>query len=54
MDIKDKRTLRNLVSAENKDRRQLYSEVAKALNIDPAQVDKVAAIFAKEWQKSVR
>jgi hypothetical protein len=54
LDIKEKRTVRNLVSAENKDRRQLYSEVAKALNVDPAQVDKVAAIFAKEWQKSIR
>ena len=51
--IKDKNTLRNLVTAENKDREQLYREVAKALNIDPGQIDKVAQIFAKEWQKSV-
>jgi hypothetical protein len=27
--------------------------VAKALNIDASQVDRVAGIFAKEWQKSV-
>ena len=52
--IKDKSAVRNLVSAENKDRQQLYREVAKALGIDSSQVDKVASIFAKEWQKSVR
>jgi len=54
MGIKERANLRNLVAAENKDREQLYREVAKALSIDPGQVDKVAAIFAKEWQKSVR
>ena len=52
--IKDKSAVRNLTAAENKDREQLYREVAKALNIDASQVDKVAGIFAKEWQKSVR
>lgn len=54
LDIKEKREVRNLAAAENKDREALYREVAKALNIDPGQVDKVAAIFAKEWQKSVQ
>jgi hypothetical protein len=52
--LKEQRDLNNLVSAENKDRQALYREVAKALNIDPSQVDRVAEIFAKEWQKSVR
>jgi|GEM_PF-4973814 len=36
--------------AENKNRKQLYREVAKSLNIDPSQVDRVARVFAKEWQ----
>jgi len=52
--IKEKSAVRNLLAAENKDREQLYREVAKALNIDAGQIDKVAAIFAKEWQKSIR
>jgi len=52
--LKEKRDLNTLVSAENSDRRQLYSEVAKALKIDPSQVNRVAEIFAKEWQKPVR
>jgi uncharacterized protein YdbL (DUF1318 family) len=53
MNLKEKRDLKTLVDAENKDRKTLYQEVAAALNIDPAQTDKVAAIFAKEWQKSL-
>ncbi len=52
--LKEQRDLKNLVSAENKDRQALYREVAAALKIDPSQVDRIAEIFAKEWQKSVR
>jgi hypothetical protein len=52
--LKDKRNLKALVDAENSDRRSLYSEVAKALKIDPSQTGKIAGIFAKEWQKSVK
>jgi uncharacterized protein YdbL (DUF1318 family) len=50
--LKEKRDLNALVDAENKDRRRLYEEVAKALKIDPSQVGKIAEIFAKEWQKT--
>jgi len=49
--LKEKRDLNNLVSAENSDRKQLYSEIAKALKIDASQVNRIAEIFAKEWQK---
>jgi hypothetical protein len=52
--LKEKRDLKNLVSAENADRKRLYGEVAKALKIDPDQIKKIAEIFAKEWKKSVR
>ena len=51
--LREKRDLNALVDAENKDRKKLYEEVAKALNIDPGQINKIEAIFAKEWQKSV-
>ena len=54
LSVREKGTVRNLVAAENKDRQALYQEVAKALNIDPGQTDRVAAIFAKEWQKSLK
>lgn len=55
--LKEKRDLNALVDAENRDRKTLYVEVAKALKVHPidsAQINKVAEIFAKEWQKSVR
>ena len=52
--LREKRDIKALVDAENNDRRQLYQEVAKALNIDPGQINRVAEIFAKEWQKSVQ
>jgi hypothetical protein len=53
LELKERRNLKNLVDAENKDRTRLYQEVAKALDIDDSQIDKIATIFAKEWQKSL-
>ena len=52
--LKEKRDLKSLVTAENGDRERLYGEIAKALEIDSSQVNRVAEIFAKEWQKPVR
>ena len=52
--LKDKRNLKALVDAENRDRKSLYSEVAKALKIDPGQAGRIADIFAKEWKKSIK
>jgi len=54
LDLKEKRDLNALVTAENSMRKQLYEEVAKALKIDPSQVNRIAEIFAKEWQKPAR
>jgi uncharacterized protein YdbL (DUF1318 family) len=54
LNLKEKRDLNSLVDAENQYRRQLYEEVARALKIEPSQINRVAEIFGKEWQKSVR
>jgi uncharacterized protein len=54
LNLKEKRDLNGLVDAENSDRKTLYSAVAKALKIDSSQIDRIARIFAKEWQKPVR
>ncbi|MFZ5570216.1 MAG: DUF1318 domain-containing protein [Thermodesulfobacteriota bacterium] len=54
LNLKEKRDLNGLVEAENRDRRTLYAEVAKALKIDAGQIDQIAAIFAREWKKPVR
>jgi uncharacterized protein YdbL (DUF1318 family) len=43
-------SLKRLVSADNAARRQLYEEVAKALNLKPNQVSQVQKIFAKQWR----
>ena len=43
-------TLKRLVDADNAARRQLYDEVAKALNLKPEQVPQIRKIFAKQWR----
>ncbi|OGP77603.1 MAG: hypothetical protein A2Z40_04515 [Deltaproteobacteria bacterium RBG_19FT_COMBO_60_16] len=43
-------SLKRLVDADNAARRQLYEEVAKALNLKPEQVSQVRQIFAKQWR----
>jgi len=42
--------LKRLVEADNAARRQLYAEVARALNLQPQQVNQVQEIFAREWR----
>lgn len=42
--------LKRLVDADNAARRQLYEEVAKALNLKPEQVPQVRKVFAKQWR----
>ena len=42
--------LKKLVGADNAARRQLYEEVAKALNLKPEQVPQIRQIFAKQWR----
>jgi uncharacterized protein len=54
LNLKEKRDLNVLVDAENSNRKTLFQEVAKALKIDPGQIDRIAEIFAKEFQKPVR
>ncbi|MCP4668031.1 MAG: YdbL family protein, partial [Deltaproteobacteria bacterium] len=49
--LKEKRNLKNLVDAENRDRKKLYAAVAKALKIDASQVNKIAERFAKKWRE---
>jgi hypothetical protein len=37
------------VKEENSDRKELYAEVAEALNIDPDQIPRIQRIFAENW-----
>jgi uncharacterized protein len=48
----EKNEVKPLVDSENRDRRALYLEVAKSMNIAPDQLIKVQRIFAEKWQQS--
>ncbi len=50
--LSEKNDLKSLVNAENRDRRALYQEVARSMNITSDQIGKVQRIFAKRWQHS--
>jgi len=52
LNVKERARLNKLVKAENKDRKTLYAEVARALNISPDQVSRVAKIFARNWHET--
>ncbi len=54
LNLKEKALLRNLVNDENDDRRNLYSEVGKALDVDPSQINRVSKIFAERWIKEAK
>ncbi len=54
LSIKERAALRRLVNMVNADRRALYEEVARALNVNLNQVGRIAQVFAKEWQRTAR
>jgi uncharacterized protein YdbL (DUF1318 family) len=54
LNLKEKALLRNLEKDENGDRRNLYAEVAKALDVDPSQINRVRKIFAERWIKEAK
>jgi uncharacterized protein YdbL (DUF1318 family) len=48
----EKKEVKSLVEAENRDRQALYQEVAKSMNISSDQIGKVQRIFARKWHQS--
>ncbi len=48
------RTVKRLLRAENNDREALYREFAAANKFDPADIDKIKAIFAKTCKAKAR
>lgn len=54
LDMKQKAAVNRLVEAENRDRKQLYQEIARALNLDAGQLNRIESIFASEWQQTAR
>lgn len=49
LSLKDRAQLRSIVKDENEDRKDLYAEVASALEIDSNQIIRVQKIFAESW-----
>lgn len=54
LNLRDKALLRNLVNDENNDRRNMYAEVAVAMEIDASQISRIQKIFAQLWVKNAQ
>jgi uncharacterized protein YdbL (DUF1318 family) len=54
LSLQDRSVLRKLTGDENKDRKDLYAEVAKALNVDASKMGDVQKIFADQWIGTAR
>jgi len=49
LSLQDKSVFRKLVNDENRDRKDLYNQVAAALKVDPSKLVDVQKIFADQW-----
>jgi uncharacterized protein YdbL (DUF1318 family) len=54
LSLKDRAQLRSLVKDENADRKNLYAEVALALEIDSSQIPRLQKVFAGSWIEKAR
>jgi uncharacterized protein YdbL (DUF1318 family) len=54
LNLQAKAALRKLVKEDNADRMKLYEEVAKALNIEASQIERIQKIFAENWIKAAK
>ncbi|MGZ8426958.1 MAG: YdbL family protein, partial [Candidatus Binatia bacterium] len=54
LNLKERAESKQLVDAENRDRENLYAEIAKANNISNESIPKIKAIFAKSWLDQAR
>lgn len=54
LSLKEKADVRRLTKEVNSDRENLYTEVARALNIEKSQILRIQKIFAKRWIENSR
>jgi uncharacterized protein YdbL (DUF1318 family) len=54
LNLKERAEINQLLDAENRDRENLYAEIAKANNISRDSIPKIKAIFAKSWLDQAR
>jgi uncharacterized protein YdbL (DUF1318 family) len=50
--LKEKRDLQALVEEENADRKNLYTEIARANGIEAARIPDIGLLFSRQWQKT--
>jgi len=54
LNLKERADSKQLVDAENRDRENLYAEIAKANGIPKESIPKIKSIFAKSWIDQAR
>ena len=54
LSLKEKAEVNKLVKAENSDRENLYSEIAKANELPPDTVSEIKGLFANSWRKNAK
>ncbi len=54
LNLKERAETKQLVDAENRDRENLYAEIAKANNISKDSIPKIKTIFARSWLDQAR
>jgi uncharacterized protein YdbL (DUF1318 family) len=54
LNLKERADTKQLVDAENRDRENLYAEIAKANGIPKESIPKIKSIFAKTWIDQAR
>src|SRR4030042_463063 len=54
LNLQPQAALRKLVKEDNADRMKLYEEVAKALNIEASQIERIPKIFPENWIKAAK
>jgi len=54
LNLKERADSKQLVDAENRDRENLYAEIAKANGIQKDSIPKIKVIFAKSWLDQAR
>jgi len=51
LSLKEKRDVQALVTQENEDRKNLYTEIVKSNGIEEVYIERVGRLFSQEWQK---
>ena len=54
LNLKERSEVQQLVDAENRDRENLYAEIARANNFPRERVGDIKAIFAKSWTEQAK